>query len=103
LKASGSIQCNSQAPIGTPNKPPITSGNNSFTSKPRHTHGSATNWPINAPKTDIGAATRGSTAQAQIDSATKEKAKPETPCAKPATAAPKRTIRSVESMPKLTA
>ena len=49
------------------------------------------NCPINEPNTTMGPASCGLTDQAQTPMAANPNAKPESPCTKPATAAPTRT------------
>ncbi|MNO05920.1 hypothetical protein D3C81_2274900 [compost metagenome] len=61
--------------------------------KPRRTVKAASSWPVRAPNTERVAASLGSSTQAQKDRATSPKAKPDSPCTKPATMAPSATIR----------
>ncbi len=62
-------------------------------SNPRRTETAAMTWPVKAPETASTAASCGSITQAQIDRAVSPKAKPDRPCTKPATTAPRATTR----------
>ena len=50
-------------------------------------------WPVKAPETASTAASCGSITQAQNDRAMSPKAKPDSPCTKPAATAPRATTR----------
>src|SRR5687768_16757894 len=80
---------------------PTTNGHRIETYQPRRTRIAEMTCPNQPPNTAIGAASNGSRPHTQIDTATIEKAKPEMPCTRPATAAPNANSHSSDVM-KLT-
>lgn len=90
------FKCGSRlTPTGTPTSPPSTNGHSRAALKPRRMVTAATTWPVSEPNTASAAAKRGSSTQAQNDMATMLKAKPDRPCTKPATTAPRTRTANV--------